>query len=135
MKTLFPRQTVLVRRYGIATVNTPTLGGRYELGKWIEDNPAQPDFPIQISIQAPSGEEMNTFGEGRRVKSMYKCFSSVEVFTTDPLYEQNPDKTNQRDKILWNNQYFEVVHVDRWLNGILPHFEFVMLREKEIGAD
>jgi hypothetical protein len=113
----------------VLTVNR-YAGGYYELGKWIQ-GAAQTPFTIVVSTQPASGNDMQTYAEGRRVKSMYRVFGSVELFTSDPEYDMNPDITTNRDEVVFNNEVFEVIHVEKWLNNIIPHYEYIIMRELE----
>ena len=123
--TFFPNQTLSVKRYSIASASNPT-GGRWERGKWIPGKQQSGgNITIKASVQPANGEEMQSYAYGRRLKSMYKCFTSSQVLTSDPVAK------TQRDEIVWNGETFEVVHIERWTNGVIPHYMFMMMREKE----
>ena len=125
--TLFPNIALTVKRYQLA-VDASTVGGHYERGKWNQGDASVPSITIMASVQPSSGDVMKTFAEGRRVAAMYTCYTDTPVYTTDPV------KGSIRDEIIWQGQTYEVVHVAPWLNGIISHYMFVMLRENEIPA-
>jgi hypothetical protein len=104
-------------------VKRPSAGD-YINGRWKEG--ANPEyFTVFGSIQPDSGETVQSLLEGKRVSSIYRIFTDVKLQEADPLNKVTGDIV----KI--NGQDYEVIQVQSWQNGLIPHYESVVIREKE----
>ncbi len=106
------------------TVNRYALGS-YVNGRWVQGS-LQNTFSIYASWQPANGDEMQTLPEGRRNSVAYKGYTITQLYTADQ--KQNTDI----DFIVGpDSQEYEVIQVESWNNGLIDHYKFMAVREKE----
>lgn len=81
-------------------------------------------FTIQTSVQPADANDLKVLPEGKRTSSIYKIYPSSELRTTD----QNTQ--TPQDVVVFNNENYEVVHVEPWKN-LLGFYKALIVREKE----
>ena len=92
--------------------------GQYIAGVW--QNGAWASFTFVGTIQPLSGQEYDKLPEGRRETAAYS------VITTTAL--RGLDSTVNPDHVLAFGDWCEVVRVEPWQSGILPHYRCIVQR-------
>jgi len=95
----------------------------YINGEWVESEAAA--VPFSCSWQPLNGEEQQNLPEGKREKIAYKGYTSTRLYTADQ------SNTSQADRIVFDGDDYEVISVQPWQNGIISHYKFVAVKEKE----
>lgn len=93
------------------------MKGEYVNGVWVEGKTIE--LWINASVQPTTAKQMQALPEGRRNKQSFTLIASIPLRTA----EQNG---NQADLVAINGSDYEVVAVEHWNNGILPHFKIVV---------
>jgi len=94
---------------------TRNSSGSYVQGVWVQG--ATETFTITASIQPATGRDIDALPEGRRE------YRHVNVYTDTRLIPQDDDATG--DVIDIDGENFEVVTVESWQLGGLPHYEAI----------
>lgn len=96
--------------------------GSYIKGVWTEGS--QVEIPFRGTFQPASGKELEILPEGKRSKSVYKIFANLNNdFTSfDDL------KQLEADNIIYDGMIYQVIKVEKWNNGLIPHWEFFVER-------
>lgn len=95
------------------------LKGEYVNGVWVDGKPIT--LWIHASVQSLTAKQMQSLPEGRRQMQSFTLFASIPLRTA----EQNG---NQADIVIIDGDQYEVVAVEHWNNGILPHYKIVVTR-------
>lgn len=104
------------------TVTRPAAGA-WVKGKWVQTE-GEP-FPVTGSLQPTTGDKIKTLIEGRRVTGVYKFITST------PLKAGSVDEETNSDIVTIDGEPWMVMSVGAYQNGILPHYECYLIREKE----
>lgn len=101
--------------------------GSYVNGKWVSGS-SEPEFTIDTSWQPASQREIEALPSGLRSSTIYKGYPGIRVQTVD-------QKTLKEEDIVTGPDGFDyrVVFVGPWQNGLIPHYKFLAVREKEIS--
>lgn len=98
-----------------------TSGG-YVKGIW--QNGSETEISFSGTFQPASGKELENLPEGKRSHSIYKIFAGLEnEFTSSDDLKQL-----EADCISLNGEVYQIIKVDKWDNGLLPHWEFLVER-------
>lgn len=103
----------------------------YIMGRAVETEDGVP-FNITGSWQPAEGEDLQTLPEGRRNQSAYVLITSTDL----KIDQQTIDGQAQRRTIVKHDGFdYEVVSLASWQNKILPHYNYLCVRnkEKEVG--
>ena len=113
--SLFNTVTLTLKRY---------TAGSYVNGEWVKG--ASTTQTITGTWQPSTGEDMQQIIGARRVSEIFKGY------TTTPLRTVQPGTTaEQPDSIVKDGIEYEIVFVAPWNNGLIPHYKFVAVRNKE----
>jgi hypothetical protein len=88
------------------TLRRPDSSGGYVNGNYVPA--ATTDTTIKGSIQPASGRELLDFPEAQRVKISRKIYTVVELRIGDD------DTQNDSDRIIYDNEIFKVVKVEKF---------------------
>ena len=96
--------------------------GYYNKGVWVDGSKIE--IPFTGTFQPASGKELEILPEGKRSKSIYKIFANLNNnFTSfDDL------KQLEADNIIYDGMIYQVIKVEKWNNGLIPHWEFFVER-------
>lgn len=94
--------------------------GYFDAGSWVEGTLTPISF--EASIQPLRPREMAMLPEGRKVSEAYRLYTSFELKTVDTGVAKNPDRVTIRAL------EFEVISVEAWQNGLIPHYKAVVAR-------
>lgn len=107
------RQTLSIKRRAAGTLSN----GIYSEG-------AVSSIAITASVQPAGSKELQALPEGRRASQAFRLYTSTELFTAS-VGGRNADRVT-----LFGSE-FEVVAVDVWQNGIMPHYKVIVSRVAE----
>ena len=93
-------------------------GGSYVNGDWVEAVPT--DISVMSSVQPSPNKDLMLLPEGRREGGAYSLYSTSELRNGDVYF-------------LYGDAY-EVLAVEVWQNGILPHYKAVAARMQKEGS-
>ena len=94
--------------------------GIFVNGVWVEGTLTPISF--DASVQALRPKEMQMLPEGRIVTQGYRLYTDYELKTVDTGVAKNPDRVT-----LFGLE-FEVVSVEIWQSGIIPHYKAMAVR-------
>lgn len=97
---------------------TRKTGGAYVEGDWVPSPPVP--LVLRTSVQPSPKKDLELLPEGRRESAAYSLFSKTEI--------QNGDIV-----VLFGENY-EVLAVEIWQNGILPHYKGVAAKMQKEGS-
>lgn len=101
--------------------------GSYVAGRWIEE--VDSTFTLEGSVQASSGDKVETFLEGRRFSG------SLDFYVDGPLQTYDPKLKTVGDLYVdESGEEWELVLQSGWANGIIPHYEYTAVRRKELSG-
>lgn len=78
----------------------------------------------ECTIHPLKSSEQAVLPEGIRTRKAYR------VFTVTPVASGEEGKETLADKVEINKEWYEVISVDKWQNGVQSHFEFIAVREE-----
>ncbi|HEU4402346.1 MAG TPA: hypothetical protein VFT43_09590 [Candidatus Polarisedimenticolia bacterium] len=96
------------------TVTRPAPGA-YVDGVYAAGAPST--FAVRASVQPLRGRELEALPEGRRSRAAYRVYTDTLLRTVD---DANPDR------IALFGEAYEVIAIEHWQNGILPHYKAVL---------
>ena len=102
---------------------TRKTGGDFVNGIWTPGTTT--DVDISASVQPASPDDMQRLPEGRRQEKAYVLRSDQELIETNDNAEQSADL------VTIGGEDYEVVRCSRWQNGIINHFESLVVRQSE----
>lgn len=109
---------------GRRTLRGQRPGGAYdENGRWQES--AAGSFSFEASVQPLSPREIKSLPEGRRAAASFRLYTNFALRTVDDKNARNPDRITIVDRAGFSRLY-EVVSVEDWGNGIVPHYKAVV---------
>ena len=95
--------------------------GSWSKGRFTEG--AYTALSLRASVQPLSpGARMQSLPEGRRESSAFTLFTLTELMTVDVNDDHNPDIIT-----IYGLEY-EVMDVQNWQNGTIPHYEAVVAK-------
>lgn len=94
-------------------------GGSYVGPLWVEG--VGSTFTIKASVQPTSYGKMELLPEGYRDKQSYTLYTDTELFTDIP--------GGDPDTVIIEALRYLVVKTQRWQNGIISHFEIIVVKE------
>ena len=94
--------------------------GSFVDGIFIEEVPTI--FDIKASVQMTEAEVLQTLPEGYRTLESYTLYTDKELKTAN-------EGVSNPDIVIIDGKYFNVVKVSPWKNGLLEHFEIVVVKE------
>jgi hypothetical protein len=109
------------------TARRPDAPGSWVKGRWVVSGSETP-LTVTGTFQPETGDRFKTLLEGRRVTSMGLLITDSELFIEDAKAGTNGDI------VVVDGLDYLVLGKENWDNGILPHFEYLLIREKEIRA-
>lgn len=92
-------------------------GGGYVNGKW--QSGSESNITIKASVQAASGEDLQSLEEGRRSMQSLTIYTDEKLETVD---SQNPDKVT-----LFGEEY-EIITVEPYQSDIISHYKCIAQR-------
>ena len=110
MLTVLPHQTVTGKRFGpaVTTASSVTPG-------------AQTSVTSVGSRMAASPNDLARLEEGKRTRQAYKWITDDKLQTATPT-------GGVADWLLIDNMWFEVAVLLSWQNGVMPHYEYVVVK-------
>ncbi len=102
---------------------TRPAGAYDENGRWQES--AVNAFTFEASVQPLSAREIKSLPEGRRAAASFRLYTDYPLRTVDDKNGRNPDRVLIADRAGFERAY-EVVSVEDWGNGIVPHYKAVV---------
>jgi hypothetical protein len=97
--------------------------GTYIKGVWTK-TPGT-DTTIRCTVQPTTGEKILPLLQGRRIESL------VEIITDTDLKITDPKNQVQGDIVQWQGKNYELVFKLPWQNGLINHYEYIAISEKE----
>lgn len=98
--------------------------GTYVKGVWNECSSIDVNFTG--TFQPANGKELELLPEGKRNHSIYKIFANL----TNDFTSFDDLKQLEADNIIYNGSTYQVIKVEKWDNGLIPHWEFYVERFK-----
>ena len=83
------------------------------------------DTPITGSVQPVGRDDVQQLPEGYRRDKWRKVFTDVLLHTLDQ------EGSIQADQLVIDGEVYTVMLVDDWSQFLLPHYESLVVREKE----
>lgn len=83
------------------------------------------EFTVQTSVQPTWREDLVILPEGRRSEETYT------LFCTDKILNENDNLIQKADLAEIYGEIYEVFHVARWQNGIIPHYKAIVIKLAE----
>jgi hypothetical protein len=102
---------------------TRFAAGSYVNGLWVEGSSSQ--LTVSGTVQPVPGSILQTLPEGKRDRDMKLFICDSELFIT------NPDTGTSGDLVSIEGENWQVDSLQSWSNGILPHYEYILIRAKE----
>lgn len=99
------------------TVQIERMAGAYVEGVWQEA--VTESFDVPCSVQPASPSDMDMLPEGRRQMLAYR------LYTRTPLLQALGARN--ADVAVIDGQRFDVVHTERWQNGLIPHHKSIVV--------
>lgn len=87
----------------------------YVGGLWQED--AASPVSIRSSVQPTKESDLKLLPEGRRLFASFTLYSKTEI--------------KEEDRVELFGSMYEVLHVARWQNRILPHYKAIAVKMQE----
>lgn len=87
-------------------------GGSYVHGLWVESPAATMSF--QASVQPTKPSDLQRLSEGDRIKRSYTLYSKTQIL--------------EKDRVAINNEEYEVMNVEVWQNGVIPHYKAIAVK-------
>lgn len=106
---MIPRRPLAGTRFG---------AGSYVSGVWVEGVPEA--ISLTASVLPTSGKELQFLPEGRRERASLTLYTSFELRASGPGVNA--------DLVEIDGEQWEVVRVEAWRNGILPHTKAIVQR-------
>lgn len=114
--SLFNSQSFIVKR---------EVAGSYVEGEWTPGGTSS--FSIKGTFQPGNAERLQTTLEGRRVSGVGELFSGSKLRTVDLSGKTGPDR------VIIGGAEWEVIQASSWQNGLIPHYEYIVILPKEGG--
>lgn len=99
------------------TVSRP-LQGQWVNGQWVE-SPAQ-KLALRGSVQPAGASDLKLLPEGRRTERSYTLYSSSRMI--------------EGDKTTLFGEEYEILAVEVWQNGLIPHYKAVATKQQKEGS-
>ena len=109
---MIPRKTLNVKRFGTGTRDH----GRYIDG-------VATAITIQASVQPTDGQKLALETKSERALAAYRLFSSAPLLLNDSVIQR------QADEVEIYGDWYKVIQVMPWQNGLIPHYNIVVARE------
>ncbi len=104
----------------LLTVKRPTAATGYTGG--VAQTESRTSFNIRASVQPLTPEEMQLLPEGRRQTEGYRLYTDTRLIAANSKTGVNADLVE------YEGADYEVFAVDRWKNGILPHYKVLVAK-------
>jgi len=96
-------------------------------GQYVNGTYVPGDFPVDVpnvraSIQPAPGKMMQSLPEGRRSSEAYLLYTDSMLYTAETSSSQNTDI------VIINDTEFEVAKVGPWQNGVINHYEVLVVK-------
>lgn len=91
-------------------------GGEWVSGEWYRGDPHP--FSVYASVQP----EENVTGNQSASEAGNDIARTILLITNTELWCDKPPE-READVIHWDGSLWKVIRVDRWANGIIPHYE------------
>lgn len=98
--------------------------GQYVNGVWQDG--AWQTFSFNGTIQPLTGKDYDRLPEGRRETAAYAVFTRAVL--------RGLDSTQNPDQVLCFGAWCEVLSVEPWQSGILPHYRAIVQRKNDQTA-
>lgn len=112
------------------TLNFQNYTGSYVNGKWVDAADGAP-VPATGSWQPATGEAVQVALNGRRAKS-------ANYFITESNFNVDKQSLNgvqgRRSTAIVGTDEYEIINKDTNQNGIINHYRYLCIREKEKEA-
>ena len=95
------------------------LPGEYVDGVWVEGRML--DLFFTASVQPTTPKQMQSLPEGRRNVASFSLYTNTELRTAE-------QHSHQADIVVLDDGEYEVSAVERWNNGIIPHFVLIVTK-------
>lgn len=116
--SVFNSLTFSVRRFA---------AGSYVKGVWTPSSTTPTSLTIKGTWHPGTAERFQTLLEGKRVRGIGELISGSALKTVD-LATKTP-----ADQVQIGNEWWTVLQASPWQNGIIPHYEYVLILPKEGG--
>lgn len=116
--------------FNSVTLSVQNYTGAYVSGRYVEtlDGAA---FTVTGTWQPFRGDETQVGIEGRRTKSAYNLFTNSDL----RIDKQDINGTSTlRSTISFGGDEYEIIDKQSWNNRLIPHFQYLCVREKERPA-
>jgi hypothetical protein len=104
------------------TVKRMTNAGSWVNGRFIPGDVKPAEITVQASKHPTTGKNLEALPEGRRASESYTLITSTELFTEDV------NTSREADIVVIGNQDFEVIKVKPYDNGVINHFEVIVVK-------